>query len=215
MEVRIARASAVVSQRVPPEREEWFLAWQRGVSAAAETFAGFRGTDVFPPAAGAGEQWITVIHFDAPDQLEAWLASPVRAQWVEKLRAHVGDFDLASFSRGFGPWFSCLRDGADHDAPPGWKMALVVLLGLYPTVMCLTLFPGPFLSPLGLALSMLLGNAMSIGILQWGVMPLLNVGFGRWLTASGPAGRRTTVRGVAVIAVLLGGLVLFFRAVAG
>ncbi|WP_300155609.1 hypothetical protein [Solidesulfovibrio sp.] len=215
MEVRVARASAVASQRVPPGREEWFLAWQRGVSAAAETFPGYRGADVYPPGPGQGEQWIAVIHFDAPEQLDAWLASPVRAQWVAKLRENVGDFELEAFSRGFGPWFACLRDAPDRAAPAGWKMALVVLLGLYPTVMVLTLFPGPLLAPLGLPVSMLLGNAMSIAILQWGVMPLLSAAFATWLTASGPAGRRATLLGLAVIAACLALLVLFFGAVAG
>lgn len=215
MDVRVARASAVVSQRVPAGREDWFLAWQRGISAAAEAFDGFRGTDVYPPPAGQGEEWITVIHFEESAQLEAWLASPVRAEWVARLRERIGDFELKEFSRGFGPWFACLRDETGTSAPPGWKMALIVLLGLYPTVMVLSLFPGPFLSPLGLAVSMVIGNAMSIAILQWGVMPLLNAGFAWWLTVGGPAHRRGTLAGLAAIVGLLACLVFFFRALTG
>ncbi|WP_428569276.1 MAG: hypothetical protein ACP59X_10845 [Solidesulfovibrio sp. DCME] len=215
MDVRVARASAVVSQRVPAGREDWFLAWQRGIAAAAEAFDGYRGTDVYPPTAGQGEEWFAVIHFDAPGQLDSWLASPVRAQWVDRLRAEIGDFQLKEFSKGFGPWFACLRDEAGGNTPPGWKMALIVLLGLYPTVMVLSLFPGPLLSPLGLAASMLIGNAMSISILQWGVMPLLNAGFAWWMQPSGTAGTRTGVAGVAAIAAILALLVLFFRLLTG
>ena len=210
MDVRIARASAVVSQRVPPDRADWFLDWQRGVSAAAGEFPGFAGTDVYPPTDGSDDTWIAVIHFDAPQQLHAWLESPVRARWVEKLRENIGDFAVKELSGGFAPWFACLGPEKGTAAPPGWKMALIVLLGLYPTVMVLTLFPGPLLSPLGLAVSMLCGNAMSIAILQWGVMPFLNARFAGWLTA-----RRATTSGTLLIAAILAGLVLLFRQVVG
>ena len=55
-------------------------------------------------------------------------------------------------------------------------MALTVLLALFPTVMVLTILVGPLTSPLGLAVSMLVGNAMSISILQWVPMPRLTKG---------------------------------------
>ncbi|EHJ48770.1 hypothetical protein DFW101_2766 [Solidesulfovibrio carbinoliphilus subsp. oakridgensis] len=215
MEVRVSKVSAVVVQRVPPEKADWFLEWQRGVSAAAEAFGGFRGTDVYPPAPGQGDEWIAVIHFDGPEALDAWLGSPVRAEWVEKLKSAIGGFDLKVLSQGFGPWFVCLTPEAGAAPPPSWKMAVIVLLGLYPTVMVLALFPGPFLSPLGLAVSMLVGNALSISILQWLVMPFLNKRFSGWLLANGPGRRLASAGGLAVILGLLAGLAVLFRQVTG
>jgi len=215
VEVRVSKVSAVVVQRVPPEKADWFMEWQRGISAAAEGFSGFRGTDVYPPAAGQGDEWIVVIHFDEAATLKVWLDSPVRAQWVEKLRETIGSFDLKVLSVGFGPWFACLTPEAGAAPPPGWKMALIVLLGLYPTVMVLTLFPGPYVSPLGLALAMLIGNALSISMLQWAVMPVLNRLFSGWLLANTPAQRVLSVGGSAVILGLLTILALLFRQVTG
>lgn len=215
MEMRVARASAMVSQRVPPDREDWFLDWQRGIAEAAAAFSGYRGTEVYPPAAGQGETWIVVVHFDAPEQLQAWLDSPVRAQWVERLRATIGTFTVKALAGGLAPWFACFDTTGQSVPTPSWKMALMVLLGLYPTVMGLALFPGPFLSPLGLAVSMLLGNALSIALLQWAVMPALNTVFAGWLTANGPQRRLVSAAGVVVIVALLTGLVLLFRRVTG
>jgi uncharacterized protein len=94
-------------------------------------------------------------------------------------------------------------------------MALVVLLGLYPTVMLLTIFPGPYTQPLGLALAMLIGNALSVCILQWGVMPLLNILLAPWLKANSDRQRVFSVGGLLLILVLLAGLVLLFRQVTG
>ena len=100
-------------------------------------------------------------------------------------------------------------------APPPWKMALVVVLGLYPTVMLLTLFPGPYLRPLGLAVSMLIGNALSVSILQWVVMPALNILSAPWLAAQGESKRTLNRAGVAVIVGILIGLAAFFRTITG
>jgi len=216
VEVRVSRVSAVVVQRVPPDKADWFLEWQRGISAAAEEFGGFRGTDVYPPAvAGQGDEWIAVIHFDEAERLQAWLDSPVRARWVAQLQEKIGNFDLKVLSAGFGPWFACLASQTGGGPPPAWKMALIVLLGLYPTVMALTLFPGPQLAPLGPALSMLLGNALSISILQWAVVPALNKSFARWLLANAPAQRAVSAGGLLVILGLLAALALFFRQATG
>lgn len=215
MEVRASRASAVVVQRVPAASADWFMEWQRGVTVAAEGFAGYRGTDVYPPADNLRDEWVVVIHFDDEKSLQKWLDSSLRAQWVEKLQAQVGDFELKALPGGFGPWFAGLAHGQEGAPTPSWKMALVVLLGLYPTVMLLTIFPGPYTEPLGLALAMLIGNALSVSILQWCVMPALNIVLAPWLKANSDRQRALSVGGLLLILVLLAGLVLLFRRVTG
>ena len=161
------------------------------------------------------DEWVVVIHFDDEKSLQEWLGSPVRAQWVEKLQAQVGDFELKALPGGFGPWFAGLAHGPEGAPPPSWKMALTVLLGLYPTVMLLTLFPGPYTEPLGLALAMLIGNALSVSILQWAVMPVLNILLAPWLKANSDKQRAFSIGGLFVILVLLVVLALLFRQVTG
>lgn len=215
MEVRASSASAVVVQRVPAASADWFMEWERGVSEAAEGFAGYLGTDVYPPADNLRDEWVVVIHFDEEKSLQTWLDSPVRAQWVERLQAQVGDFELKALPGGFACWFAGLAEGPYRMPPPSWKMAMTVLLGLYPTVMVLTLFPGPYTEPLGLALAMLIGNALSVSILQWAVMPALNSLLAPWLKANSEQQRAFSVGGLFVILVLLAGLALLFRQVTG
>jgi antibiotic biosynthesis monooxygenase (ABM) superfamily enzyme len=213
VEVRISRASAVVVQRVPPACADWFMEWQRGITGAAEDFPGYRDTDVYPPAEGQRDEWVVVLHFDDEPSLRRWLDSPARAEWVQKLRAKVGDFEVKTLPGGFGPWFAGLARGPDH-GPPSWKMALTVLLGLYPTVMLLAIFVGPYTNPLGMALAMLLSNALSVSILQWGVMPVLTTLLRPWLKAK--AGKKVvTFGGLGLILLLLAGLAVLFRQVTG
>ena len=91
-------------------------------------------------------------------------------------------------------------------------MALTVLLGLYPTVMLLSIFVSPRMSSLGLAVSMLIGNALSIAILQWLVVPALSKALAPWFKT-----RKTSAAlgGALLVALLLAGLALLFRQVTG
>ena len=80
-------ATAVVVQRVPAAAADWFLEWQGDATRAAEAFAGYSGTEVFPPHDGAGDEWVTLIHFEDDPAPEA-LARLARARArLERLRA--------------------------------------------------------------------------------------------------------------------------------
>ena len=215
MEMRVSRASAVVVQRVPAASADWFMEWQRSVTGAAESFPGYRGTDVYPPADNLRDEWVVVIDFEDQESLQGWLGSSVRAHWVEKLQAQVGDFELKALPGGFGAWFASLGQCPEAVTPPSWKMALTVLFGLYPTVMVLTVFPGPYTQPLGLAFAMLIGNALSVSLLQWVVMPVLNILLAPWLKANSEEHRALSIGGLFLILVLLGALALLFRQVTG
>lgn len=215
MDMRVSKATAVVVQQVPDFSVSWFMDWQQGISDAMDAFQGHLDTEVYPPPGGQGGEWVVVVSFEDEASLQAWLDSPVRKSWVERLHAHIGSFDLKVVPGGFGPWFAGCVHGQGGTPPPSWKMALVVLLGLYPTVMLLTLFPGPFINPLGMAVAMLIGNALSVTVLQWGVMPVLLNLSASWLAANDANQRAYTIGGVAVILALLVGLALTFRQVTG
>lgn len=213
MEVRVSGASSVIVHRVPPDGAGRFLEWQRGISDAMSGFPGYEAADVYPPAEGR-QEWVVILHFAHPDDLQGWLDSSLRAEWLAKLGGAGSDFRLTTLSGGFGSWFTGLLGGTGEPVP-AWKMVLSVLLGLYPTVMLLTLFVGPFTNRLGMAAAMLIGNAMSVGLLQWAVMPALQAVLGPWLRASGPAAGTLSVAGTAAVLAGLAGLMFLFRAAVG
>jgi uncharacterized protein len=210
-------ASSVIVHRPPPDRVEQFLEMQRGITEAAKSFPGYQATDVYPPAEGdpPATEWVVVIHFDGPATLQRWLDSPVRAEWVSKLREEMGDFRLKTLPAGFGAWFTGLVDGPVGTLPPSWKIALTVLFQLYPTVMVLAIFIAPHVSVLGLAVSMLISNALSVSILQWVVTPILNRLLGPWIAANEERQRAYSIGGLVVILLLMVGMVILFRLVTG
>jgi antibiotic biosynthesis monooxygenase (ABM) superfamily enzyme len=155
-----------------------------------------------------------VVHFGDEKSLQGWLDSPVRAGWVAELRARAGDFELKALPGGFGAWFA--GRGRDALAPPaGWKMVLTVVLGLFPTVMLLHIFVSPFTQPLGFAVAMLIGNALSVSILQWAVMPVLTRLLAPWLHADPRRRTALSVGGTVLILAALAVLAVLFRRVTG
>src|SRR5438874_2446537 len=91
LEVRGTRACAVIVQHVPTDKTQRYLELEAGIVQAAQGFPGFQKVDVFPPADRQNTEWVVVIHFDDPEALQRWLDSPVRAEWIAKFRAEIGE----------------------------------------------------------------------------------------------------------------------------
>ncbi|MCE9561053.1 MAG: hypothetical protein K8U57_03260 [Planctomycetes bacterium] len=200
MPIRISRATSVIVHQVPQSASERFIALQEDLTRAAEAFPGYQATEVYPPAEAMGTEWVVVVHFTDAPSLKGWLDSPVRTEWIAKVNKEIGTFRVEELSSGFGAWFT----KPNAAPPPGWKMVLTVLLGLYPTVIFLTLTVGEYVTkPWAMALSMLLGNALSVSMLQYLIMPFLTKVFGWWIHANGPNDGKKTLAGVGIIAALL------------
>lgn len=212
MNIHVSKASAVVVQRISAASADWFMEWQRGVTLAAEGFPGYNSTDVYPPADCKDGEWVVLLHFDDEKALQGWLDSPVRKEWVDKLRLQLGDFDLQAIPGGFGPWFAD-RARQRRVGPPAWKMVMIVVLGLFPTVMLLTIFPGRLTSHLGFSFSVLIGNLCSSTLLQWPVVPAISKVFDRWIYADPVKERGLSVGGAAVILALYVLMAVFFQLV--
>jgi antibiotic biosynthesis monooxygenase (ABM) superfamily enzyme len=208
LEVRGVRASSVIVQRIPPEKAEVFMQWQRGISAAAAEAPGYQTTEVYPPSSGQ-QEWVVVIHFDDAKRLQDWLDSPRRAEWVAKLPSEIHDFRLKTLPSGFASWFVGL--GPDVAPAPHWKLFLAVLFMLYPMVMLITLFLSPYTIPrFGLAGALLIGNVISVALLEWFGGAAITGLLGPWLRAKGKEGRALSLAGLVLIVLALGAMAFVF-----
>ena len=207
LRLRGPRASTVIVQHWPAGKAATFMAWQREVASLAGAYPGYQATEVYPPT-GGDDEWVVIIHFDDEAKLQAWLDAPERAAWLAKLPREALGFRQHTMPAGFGTWVA--GQTADGTPVPHWKSFLLVLVGLYPVVMLLTLVVSPRTVDLGTAFAMLLGNILSVATLQWAVMPLLNRALAPWLQAHGRDGRLVSVVGAAgIVAAVLGMAVLF------
>ena len=191
--------TVVVTHRVRPEHVDDFLAWQDRLRLEESTFHGFRGSELFRPVEGVQDEWTALYRYDNAADLDTWLTSVTRQELLaEGEKFH--DFELRTIDNSFGSWFAFDENG--HEAPPPseTKTSIAVWVGLYPTVVILTLALSPLKMPLWLGL--LVGNLLSSFIMSFVTMPYyVNRILGHWLRpAQGVPEARTNRRGLAVVA---------------
>jgi antibiotic biosynthesis monooxygenase (ABM) superfamily enzyme len=188
--------TVVVTHRVPAGKEADFVSWQQRITEVEQTFPGFRGSDLLAPVPGIQPEWAVVTTFDSAADLETWQASPRRQALLDEGQA-FRDFQVRRIASPYGSWFGRGRSAADEEAPD-WKTALSVLVGLYPTVVLLTLGLGKIWPGAPLWASLLVGNILSVSALTWLVMPNVTRLLRFWLEPGPNASRRTDMTGLVV-----------------
>ncbi|MFI0773857.1 antibiotic biosynthesis monooxygenase [Streptomyces sp. NPDC021212] len=191
--------TVVVTHRVDPDHVDAFLEWQRRLNREESKFEGFRGTELFRPIEGLQEEWTTLYRFDNAEHLDAWLTSAERQKVLaEGQKFH--DFKLRTVDNSFGSWFAFAGNGKEAPPPSETKTAIAVWVGLYPTVVLLTLALSPLKLPLWLGL--LVGNLLSSFIMSFITMPYyVNRLLKRWLRpAPDVSAMKTNLAGLGIVA---------------
>ena len=149
------------------------------------------------------EEWNAVLKFRTDESLGAWVESPDRAQALTQLRSHLSEEYSASFEHNTFGSIMRVTDGKPT-VTPEWKVAMMVLLVLYPTVMTLSRFVGPVLDDWGADpwLSMWLSQILSVSLLTYALMPLATWAFGFWLDPARGSSVKVSVAGAIAVGVL-------------
>jgi uncharacterized protein len=207
-------ATVVVSHAVDPREEAAFLAWQERMTLAESRCPGFLGSELFRPLPGVQDEWTAVYRFASAADLEGWLDSAERRDLLDE-GARFREFRLRTITNAFGSWIPGGDRPGGAAGPASWKTALSVLVGLYPTVVLLTLAISALWPSGPLWASLLVGNVASVALLTWVVMPVVTRVLGPWLTPRpGAAQPRTDVVGtVASLAFLTVAAAVFWLAV--
>ncbi|MEU6581821.1 antibiotic biosynthesis monooxygenase [Nocardia sp. NPDC046763] len=195
-----ALVTAVVTHRVPPEHIDEFLAWQERLRLAENKFPGFRGAEIFRPIEGVQDEWTMLYRYDTAADLDGWLTSAERRQLLDEGK-RFSDFRLRTIDNSFGSWFAFDEHG--RRAPSRTKTSIAVWVGLYPTVVLLTLALASARLPLWLG--MMIGNLLSSFVMTFVTMPFyVNPLLERWLHPDPDAPiTATNMRGALLIAAVM------------
>jgi len=203
--------TVVVTHRVDPHQVDEFLAWQDRLKAAESTFQGYRGSELFRPIEGVQDKWTAMYRYDTADDLDCWLTSAERKRLLNEGK-QFRDFELHTIDSSFGSWFAFQEDADTKRVPSDVKTSIAVWVGLYPTVVLLTMAMSPLDMPLWLG--MLVGNFLSSFVMTFVTMPLyVNPLLKRWLRPppDQAATTLTNVRGIALVsAVMLFWVAVFY-----
>ena len=171
--------TTMFARRVQPGFESQYEEWLGGITRTAADFSGNQGSTILRPGAGRTE-YIAIVQFDSAQNLERWLVSEARADWLTKIESITLDSVEVSSLTGMERWFT-LPDRSVTQAPPKYKSAFLVLLGLYPLVLLLNSLLQPLIGSWPAALRILVTLVVSVPLMVWVVMPQLTRLFFSWL----------------------------------
>jgi antibiotic biosynthesis monooxygenase (ABM) superfamily enzyme len=169
-----------IVRTVLPGREDDFEALVRAFIPKSLTYAGHLGVHVVKPAASTSRKYYVVIKFATGKQWQSFQEWPEYLQFRAAIEPLLEREPCVEEMTGLESWFTL--PGATSLRPlPRWKMALVTLLGVYPTSVLIGMFVGPWLTTWPGWLQSFVFATLMVAMLTWVVMPLLTRLFRFWL----------------------------------
>lgn len=171
--------TAVMSKRVATENLDEYRKAQAEINHAMSLFPGFIRAQVSEPVPGVQEDHITVFSFDTRAHLDDWLASPERAEHLDRLDCLTDGSLVMNVVEGFSGWFGVTSE----KLAPLWKQAVTVLIALYPTTLTLAYIQSKVMPDVHWIPAMFVSNVLGIAILTWILMPIVTKALAGWLEA--------------------------------
>ena len=174
--------TVVITRRVKPNCKAAFEKFISGITAAAMTFEGHLGTNVFRPSSPTDNEYRIIFKFNRASNLKIWEESETRKQWLaraESLRLEPARIRVLT---GLETWFT-LPAPKRISPPPRYKMAAVTLLTLFPLIQLANITLAPLLEffPLPLLVRSLIITAILVLIMTYVAMPRMTKLFSKWL----------------------------------
>jgi hypothetical protein len=171
----------VIEHTVKKGFEKRYKQWLSEIFEASRKFPGYLGREVFPPD-GENKPYVIIVRFAAEGDLQQWLDSAERRDFIEKMQDAFEIGDKTSVKAGIDVWFT---PSDAPNKPPAYKQFLLTAAAIYP----LSLFVPALLSPLfktapvfensfvrGLVVTLVL-----VGLMTYIVMPRLTLWMQGWL----------------------------------
>jgi antibiotic biosynthesis monooxygenase (ABM) superfamily enzyme len=202
-------STEVIVTKVKAESQDAYREWELRIRKEQNKFPGFLGSIITPPEPGQ-TTWTTLISFDSRAHMEAWMGSDARKKLLGELSEMV-EYNMAhSVGGSFPGWVP--DDPRTGKAPPNWKTALLVLIGLYPIVSLTILLINPYLAELPSSIVALIGCAIGVTLTTWATMPFFIGRLGWWLYPESPSAAVDWKGFLVLLGLLLVETVIFFFA---
>jgi uncharacterized protein len=175
--------TAVITHLVKAGRESGYEEWMKGIIPVAKSFPGHLGVNILRPQPKRHPEYIIVLHFDRHENLQNWMDSDARREWIERSKPLIQSSEDVQVLTGLETWFE-LPKRSQPMPPKRYKMALLTWLGVFVTLSLV----GNILRPMFAFLPGIVAQLITIGIVVWILtyilMPRLTRLFHRWLYPS-------------------------------
>jgi uncharacterized protein len=177
--------TTTVTRRIKPGHETAYEAFLEGIIAAASSFPGHLGVEVFRPATAAAGEYRIVYRFDTEGHLRGWLDSDEHADWLQRAEPHVAGPMRTEFLTGLESWFT-LPEQPGLPAPPPYKMAILTWATIFPLITLVVVVLTPLIRTLPLVVRLGITTLATVPLMTWVVMPRVTRLLRRWLYPGQP-----------------------------
>lgn len=177
---QIRRAPGFLDYRVHPPTyndNECVALHGQGV-AAAQKLGGLLRSELIPPIPAAQHDTVAILTFADRPALDRWLASSERHSVLAAMSELTDGQRTLNVVGDFAGWFG----GGSQRAPRRWKQAIVVIAGLIPVSLLVTLAWEALAPQLPLLAVVSVTAVCNVAALTWIVMPVLTAWLRPWLT---------------------------------
>ena len=170
--------TVLVNHVVAAEKREAFLTSLQDLLKNFHAAPGAKGCMVFQHQEGDFVRFTILQRFASPADHEAWVKTGDFARWqaaVEPLKP------VLEHVRSYHGMEALFAAGQSPDAPPRWKMALLLLIGVFPLSLAMSAWCGPALASISPLTGALITSPLMVGLMTYVVVPLLTKIFAGWL----------------------------------
>jgi len=190
----------VLITQVASEKVSTYRKWLAKIHQAEARFPGFRGMYVQSPIEGRGLHWITFLQFDTAENLDRWLTSKERHEILKESDAIITALESHRVITPYAGWFSTIAKVGE--IPAVWKQTMLVLLVLFPIVMFELKFLFPLTKGLNISLATFIGNAISVILISWPMIPIAIWLFAWWLTPGSGNSLKKNIAGTFLLSMI-------------
>lgn len=173
--------TALIVRNVKMERIKEFEEWALEMNQVVKGFEGYLGTDIIRPRDHSHPEYVIVVRFDKYEHLKAFMESTQREEWLKKSEEMTVGKMYVQEAQGFTPWFVLPDSSLPLVTPPKYKMALLTILALYPSLLILSTLLSYLFHAWPRPLLMLLTVLILVPIMTYYIMPLMTRLFRFWL----------------------------------
>lgn len=183
----------VTAHPAPGNEEEWKQTLTNTIQASLK-FPGHMGTTVLKQESHSKTTYQIILRFDKLENLDNWKSSPEREHWVSRLHALEHCPPAVTHNTGLETWFEFSHHDDPHSVthPPKYKMAIIIWIAVYVTIIPIINIIRPFTSEFHFLIGSAITTTITVPLMTWVMIPALSWLLRSWLY---PVDKNTTQSG--------------------
>lgn len=170
--------TTIVHHYIKADKDEEFRSWLKETREESKNYSGYIDSNLLEREQTKDGDFISIFRFDTYQNLKTWVDSEVHQRQMDKLQElSFNEAKLQSYE-GLEFWFD--RVSGDRVSASTFKMSVVTFIGLLPLVLIIPPLYEKLTGTTGL-LSISISTAITVLLMSYVVMPILNKAFKRFL----------------------------------